>query len=41
MQFDDNYRPSWKKIVKICGVSERTARRWLKEGAPVLRGLYL
>lgn len=34
MQFDKNNPPSWRQIVKITGVSERTARRWLVEGAP-------
>ncbi len=34
MKFDENFRPSWRQIVKVCGVSERTARRWLKYGAP-------
>ncbi|WP_341937209.1 hypothetical protein [Marinimicrobium sp. C2-29] len=34
MQFDPENRPSWRQIVSITGVSERTARRWLTEGAP-------
>lgn len=34
MQFDENNPPSWRHIVASIGVSERTARRWLKEGAP-------
>ncbi|WP_027331090.1 hypothetical protein [Marinimicrobium agarilyticum] len=34
MKFDESNPPSWRQIVDSIGVSERTARRWLKDGAP-------
>lgn len=34
MLFDTDLAPSWREIMRICGVSERTARRWIRSGAP-------
>jgi hypothetical protein len=34
MQFDNENRPTPREIMTITGVSERTARRWLRYGGP-------
>lgn len=34
MKFDTNLSPTVREIMRITGVSERTARRWQREGGP-------
>jgi hypothetical protein len=41
MKFDTDNTPSIHQIMDLTGVSERTARRWLRHGAPVYAVRYI